>query len=107
MFSPLLYIVVVERFRKGLVADGCLGSCCVSADDLVPLANFEDLRRVEKGFGAGGWVGVWRGRSRGVWSWSPDGAWLIPEGALERCVVGMLMPALYGVLMREVGARAL
>ena len=109
MFSTLLYIVVVERCRKGLVAqaDSCLGSYCVSADDLVLLANFEeDLRRVEEWFGAGGWVGVWRGWCRGVWSWSPDGARLIPEGALERCVVGVLMPALYGVLMREVGARA-
>ena len=80
----------------------------VSADDLVLLANFEDdLRRVEEWIGAGGWVGLWRRRGRGVWSWSPDGARLIPEGALEGFVVGVLMPARYGVLMREVGARAL
>ena len=48
------------------------------ADDLVLLANLEeDLRR------------------------------LIPEGALEGYVVEVLIPALYGVLMHEVGARAL
>jgi hypothetical protein len=50
---------------------------------------------------------VWRGSGPGVWSWSPDGARLIPEGALEGCLVEVLIPALYGVLMREVGARAL
>ena len=42
-----------------------------------------------------------------MWSWSPEGARLIPEGALEGCLVEVLIPALYGVLMREVGARAL
>ena len=47
------------------------------------------------------------GGGRGVWSWSPEGVRLIPESALEGCVMGVLMPALYSVLMREVGARAL
>ena len=42
-----------------------------------------------------------------VWSWSPEDARLIPEGALEGCVVEVLILALYGVRMREVGARAL
>ena len=36
-----------------------------------------------------------------------SGGWLIPEGALVGCVVGVLMLALCGVLMRLVGTRAL
>ena len=42
-----------------------------------------------------------------MWSWSSEGARLIPECVLEGCVVEVLIPALYGVLMREVGAKAL
>ena len=77
MFSLLLFIVVVEALSKGLVAEGCLGSC-LCADDLVLLANSEGGFK-EEAAGVEEWIGARVGGEcgedggRGVWSWSPEG----------------------------------